>query len=153
MQELVKQLKAAAHCCLGPSSSSSTATCMANPPEALLLLQHPTYQLAVQAASAILNCKWVHFMRCYKQQPPMMMQVVMESALQRMRLHTVHSVVAAYRMLPSCVLVRWLGLETGQQQQAAQTAAGNSRQLEDVTRSQLVGLLVQAGERSCQGHG
>jgi hypothetical protein len=158
MQELVKQLKAAARCCLGPSGSSSSDQSRGlDQPEPLLLLQHPTYQLAVQAAAAYLNCNWVQFMRCYEQQPPMLMRVVMECALQRMRLHTVHSVVAAYRMMPSSVLLRWLGLQQDrieqqqQQQQAAQTTAAASSQLGDLTRKQLVGVLLQAGDKGCKG--
>jgi hypothetical protein len=158
MQELVKQLKAAAGCCLGPDSSSSSCSSSSNEhsgadaPKPLLLLQHPTYQLAVQAAAAYLNCNWVQFMRCYEQQPPMLMRVVMECAVQRMRLHTVHSVVAAYRMLPSSVLVRWLGLQIEQQQQqAAETKTAGSGALEDETRKQLVGVMLQAGERGCKG--
>jgi hypothetical protein len=121
----------------------------------LLLLQHRTYQLAVQAAAAYLNCNWVQFMRCCEQQPPMLMRVVMECAVQRMRLHTVHGVVAAYRMLPRSVLVRWLGLQIEQQQQqqqqAAETKIAGSGALEDETRRQLVGVMLQAGERGCKG--
>jgi hypothetical protein len=108
----------------------------------------------VQAAAAHLNCHWVRFMRCYQQQPPLLVAVVMECALQRMRLHTMHSVVAAYRMLPSSVLVRWLGLQTDHQQQQQQavracTAAGS--ELEDLKRTQLVGVLLKAGEKGCKG--
>jgi hypothetical protein len=121
----------------------------------LLLLQHPTYQLAVQAAAALLNCNWVQFIRCYQQQQPLLVQVVMECALRRMRLHAVHSVVTSYRMLPSSVLVRWLGLQTDrqqrQQQQGRDAAAAGSTEFDNEMRNQLIGVLIQAGEGGCKG--
>jgi hypothetical protein len=159
MQELVKQLKTAAHCCLGPGSNSSRRSssqlsqCGKADLTEMLLLQHPTYQLAVQAAAAYSNCHWVQFMRCYEQQPPLLMRVVMECALQRLRVHAVHSAVTAYRMLPSSVLLRWLGLQS-EQQDAAQKAAADSlssREIENVLRKQLVGVLLKAGEGGCKG--